>query len=238
MTPPDVQSQRTFYDAMYRRRSDAQNIDQLCRLNAVRSFLRAARLPHRRILELGCGMGWLSHELSRFGQVTAVDLSPEAVNIAQAKYPAVHFHAANFLEDPTLTQTYDMVVASEVLEHLTRNDQVRFVRLAHERLERDGYLLLTTPNRPVVARFSIAPQDLQPIESWLTIDELRHMLQPLFRIVTLKTTLFFQPFLRRHPFVNWLHYVCYCKLKALAVTENLLGWLPSGTYICCLAQKI
>ena len=232
-----IEAQRVFYDAMYRHRSDAQNIDQLCRLHVIRSFLRKLPPARRRILELGCGTGWLSHELSRFGQVTAVDLSPEAIKIAQATHPAVQFHAANFLEDPILTQAYDLVVASEVLEHLRREDQLRFIRLAHERLGRGGFLILTTPNRPVVARFSISPQDLQPIENWLTIDELRSLLQPFFQLLALRTTLFSQPFLRRHPFLNWLRYVCYCRLKALAVTENLLGWLPYGTYICCLAQK-
>jgi 2-polyprenyl-3-methyl-5-hydroxy-6-metoxy-1,4-benzoquinol methylase len=233
----DIQSQRAFYDEKYQHHSDERNIDQLCRLSAIMDFLRRIDPRDYRILELGCGTGWLSAELARFGSVMAVDLSPEAIRVARARYPGILFRAANFLDDLSLGAGYDLVVASEVIEHVTTHDQRRFVQLASQQLTAHGHLIVTTPNRPIAEQFAIHDHDLQLIEHWLTIDELRALLHPCFRILTIQTTLFFQPFLRRHPTLNWLRYVFYCRLKALALTEHLLGRTPYGTYICCLAQK-
>lgn len=234
---PNLESQRAFYDAMYRSRSAARNIDELCRLNAIRSFLRRLGFIHGRILELGCGTGWLSAELSRHGSVTAVDWSTEAIRVARERHPGIQFHAANFLEDPLPEAGYDLVVSSEVLEHLATQDQRRFVELASRQLTAGGYLIVTTPNKPVAQRLGSHAHDLQPVENWLTAADLRALLEPSFRILTIRTALFFQPFFRRHPFVAWLRYLFYCRLRGLAVTENLLQHAPYGTYLCCLAQR-
>ena len=54
----------------------------------------AAPMPGARILDLGCGAGWLSLELARRGgHVTSVDLSP--ANLALGRY-AARTHARNF----------------------------------------------------------------------------------------------------------------------------------------------
>ena len=230
--------QRAYYDQVYRGRSDASSLDRLCQLHAIRRCLGMIYLPpEAKILELGCGTGALAGELSRWGAVTGVDLSPEAVRLAQAAHPQVRFHAANFLDDPALGNGYHLIVAQEVLAHVQTPDQPRMIQLLYEKLAPGGSVILTTPNRDVVERFTLAPESVPPVQHWLNRGELASLLHPCFRVVALTTACFFQPFFRRHPVLNWWRYLWYCRLHGLAMTENLLARSPSGAYLCCLAQR-
>lgn len=243
MTEPTTQQSKAFYEEWYRRRSDAKNIDQLCRLQAIQQCLRPLRLKACRILDLGCGSGWLANALSIYGTVTAIDLSDEAIRQARQRYPHIHFQAGNLFETP-LEGAFDVVVASEVLEHFSDADQQRLMQLIDDHLRPGGYVILTTPNQPVVEQFGIeeahghAEGILQPIENHLTGRQLRALIASRFEPVRFRTALFFQPVMRRHRVLNWLRYVLYCRLQALAIVENLLSPSAGGTYLCCLAQKM
>ena len=77
--------------------------------------------PGTRVLEIGCGTGHFTQELSKTGaSVTAIDISPDLLEIAQRgvntdnvtfKYGNAH---ALEMED----ETFDVVVGSSVLHHL------------------------------------------------------------------------------------------------------------------------
>ena len=242
MTEPTLEQSKEFYEAWYRHRSDEKNIDQKCRWHAIRQFLRKRGLANARILDIGCGSGWLSCALSAYGPVTAIDLSEEAIAQARRKYPHVRFQAGNFF-DAELSGPFDLIVCSEVIEHLSHEDQRRFLQLIADQLAPEGQIILTTPNHPVVAQFGIdeahghAHGILQPIENHLTAEQLRGLVESFFQITELRTALFLQPFLRRHRVLNWLRYILYCRLRCLAVIENLFSASLAGTYLCCLAQR-
>src|SRR5215213_444620 len=69
------------------------------------------------ILEAGCGAGWMSERLAKFGSVIAVDLADEVIERAQQRVPAVRFIAGDLLEID-LGSGYDVVVSLEVLAHV------------------------------------------------------------------------------------------------------------------------
>lgn len=72
------------------------------------------------VLELGCGVGLLARKLVDFGNVvTALDISEAA--IAQLP-PQVHGIVATLPEIPCPDGSFDVVVGTEILEHLD-NDQ-------------------------------------------------------------------------------------------------------------------
>jgi len=107
-----------------------------------------------KILDVGCGAGILSEALARIGaQVTAIDACPE--NIEAAK---IHAKLDSSLEGnlnyicttveehvETVSEEYDAVVASEVVEHVD-NPQT-FVIKCSEVLKADGSFFLTTISR-------------------------------------------------------------------------------------------
>jgi 2-polyprenyl-3-methyl-5-hydroxy-6-metoxy-1,4-benzoquinol methylase len=73
-----------------------------------------------------------------------VELSPEAVELAQRRYPSAQFicaHAAVW--EPNLGW-FDVVVSQEVIEH--KRGQPKYLSVVRKALRQGGYLLMTTPN--------------------------------------------------------------------------------------------
>jgi len=128
---------------------------------------RMAQRPLR-ILDVGCGRGWLTQELSRFGSVVGVDFS---VQEARRCYPNLSFKEANIvLQFPK--GTYDVVVSSEVIEHLPQEHQAGHIRNSADALCEGGLFILTTPNKQQVEQLTKKHSDtsyLQPIENWLSV---------------------------------------------------------------------
>ncbi|HLJ45641.1 MAG TPA: methyltransferase domain-containing protein [Bryobacteraceae bacterium] len=98
-------------------------------------------------LDLGCGRGELSAHLLRLGHdVTAVDYSEAAIELARAAAPAVHFHAAD-VNDAKLSGQYDVMIASDLIEHLTAGELDRlYARLAAHLSPQGLFVLHTFPN--------------------------------------------------------------------------------------------
>lgn len=49
------------------------------------------------ILDLGCGLGYFSHELTELGHVTAVDVSATCIEKARAKFPNIVFYVGDMM---------------------------------------------------------------------------------------------------------------------------------------------
>lgn len=181
MSTPDIDTQRQSYDAIwedldqssYRRQQHLKN-----RHHAVLKLVEHLNLDSPRILEVGCGFGALSGELARHGRVTGVDLSPRGIEIARRSHPEVEFFAADLLTGGFPGADYDLVVSSEVIEHIAVPERERFVAELAGRLRAGGHLILTTPN----ARLSQRLTTFQLIEEHFTRDALRALLETRFAI--------------------------------------------------------
>lgn len=102
----------------------------------------------RRVLDVGCGTGYGSAELSRTAaSVLAIDVSTEAAGYAHAKYPfdGVTFLAASATAIPFKAGTFDLVTAFEVIEHI--EDWRALLGEASRVLATDGVFLVSTPNK-------------------------------------------------------------------------------------------
>jgi SAM-dependent methyltransferase len=190
-TMPELSAQREYYDDRWRRTSRA-NLPQLGRAIAILEGLRAMEQKDPRILDLGCGTGWLSGILGRFGPTTGLDLSSAAIERARQLYPDVGFVAGDLFSAPLPHRAFDAVVSLQVIEHV--EDQGRFVDRVADVLRPGGHLLLITDNPWNIAhwrpgefeRFAGPPQ---PIQKRLTRRELRRLLSPRFRLRRLGTIL-------------------------------------------------
>jgi len=95
------------------------------------------------ILEPGCGTGGNFPMLARRGQLFAVDADESALGFAQSRGLAQV--ARGFLPEaiPFGDQRFDLIVMTDVLEHL--DDQAGTLRALHARLRPGGWLLMTVP---------------------------------------------------------------------------------------------
>jgi 2-polyprenyl-3-methyl-5-hydroxy-6-metoxy-1,4-benzoquinol methylase len=191
---PSIEEQTAFYDRwneLYRR-GELEEIDPEIRLRGERvlDLLRRPGLLHRgaRILEVGCGTGWMGRELCRLGDLTAIDLSPRAIEIAKSRGLPGEYVAGDFLSHDFGDRSFDAVLCVETLFYV--HDQAACVHKMARLLEPDGILALTAINKFVYERRSDIRQPLPgQIRHWLSRRELRRLLRPYFRILSEETLL-------------------------------------------------
>lgn len=107
------------------------------------SFMYLPVLPGKRLLEVGCGSGWmLSLMQSRGWRAEGVDFDEKAVTYARAQGLQVglgDLRAQNYA-----AQSFDVIIGSHLIEHLY--DPGDFLRECRRLLVENGRLVLVTPN--------------------------------------------------------------------------------------------
>jgi 2-polyprenyl-3-methyl-5-hydroxy-6-metoxy-1,4-benzoquinol methylase len=109
----------------------------------------AAHQPGGRVLDVGCGPGWLALELARRGQtVDAYDLSPSAIAVAQrmlAENPykegfgGVNYHLRDITEVDLGVERYDAVTGNSSFHHI--NDLRQFMDRVYAALKPGGIVV-------------------------------------------------------------------------------------------------
>jgi 2-polyprenyl-6-hydroxyphenyl methylase/3-demethylubiquinone-9 3-methyltransferase len=101
------------------------------------------------ILDIGCGGGLLAEPLARAGaKVTGLDATPASIAAARRHAKACGLaidYRVSTIERFSSPQPFDMVIASEVLEHVADADA--FLRQAARLVRPGGVMVVTTLNR-------------------------------------------------------------------------------------------
>ena len=181
-----------FYDRFWLKVKAKPTYYEVFRINFIvdniREFISGSKL---KILDLGCGRGWMAPFLSPFGSVTGVDFSPVGIQIAKDNYGQ---YGDFILADPhsphlglPASASFDLVLCSEVIEHVI--DQQALLKQITEFLTPEGWCVLTTPNGRVWPQYKSIVQSInrilrrkdgfQPIENWIIPEELIMLFQKL-----------------------------------------------------------
>jgi len=181
----DVDDQRRFWNTWNAATRERVVDDVAARQGEIVTLWLAEQGRHDlEIIEVGCGAGWLSPRLLRFGRVTATDLADALIERARRRTPDVQFVAGDFRVLEFGDERFDVVVSLEVLSHV--EDQRAFVTKLHRLLKPGGHLLLSTQNRPVLERFNrIPPPEPGQLRRWVDRAELRDLLTPQFDVLRL-----------------------------------------------------
>lgn len=155
-------------------------LEHLSRYLLARPLVRG-----RRVIDGGCGYGYGSTLLARWGarEVLACDYDRAAIRQLPRAERALRPLNASLSALPLSPGSIDLIVAMEVVEHLAEPD--RFLEEARRVLTPDGILLLSTPNREMVSPGWQRPPNRFHLREWGAA-EFRRMLGEVFACVELQ----------------------------------------------------
>lgn len=170
-----------YYDELWPKLGTKLHYTEFSRIQFITECIQElATVKPVKILDLGCGRGWMAPFLVPYGNVVGIDFSPIGIQFAKENYGqfADFYLAKDFIPSEVYDKgLFDFVVSSEVIEHVP--DPNEFVAQAVSYLRDGGWLILTTPNGNVWEKFKNDKRfqsQLQPIENWVTTMDLVELL--------------------------------------------------------------
>lgn len=104
---------------------------------------RCGSLQGARVLDVGCGTGRWSVQLrDRGAQVTAVDVSPHAIERNRKLHPGIEFHVADLASADLGRSRFDLIVSVTVLQHIPPSGQLAAAASLARALTPGGRILL------------------------------------------------------------------------------------------------
>jgi SAM-dependent methyltransferase len=109
--------------------------------------------PEERVVDLGCGWGTFEWALApRVDQIVGVDFSAKSVELCERRRSQLGLRNVRFVHaDAGATHlpadTFDLVIAADLFEHLYPDDSARVVAEARRVLKRGGRFSVWTPHR-------------------------------------------------------------------------------------------
>jgi 2-polyprenyl-3-methyl-5-hydroxy-6-metoxy-1,4-benzoquinol methylase len=181
-----IQHNEVFYKRLFKEdpywSTPYPNSDEAARWAKICMCLSRIPQSHRqpasqplRILDVGCGRGWLTALASVYGQAEGVDPVADSIETARGYYPELAFFCgtARDVGQSAAFAPYDVVIASEVIEHV--EDKQKFIDELVECLVPNGYAIITSPRGEYFHKWLHLGIKPQPVEAWVSEKKLSQM---------------------------------------------------------------
>jgi ubiquinone/menaquinone biosynthesis C-methylase UbiE len=127
----------------------SQNLQRI--INSLKPYV------HGRVLDVGCGDGFVTNLISKFpgvAEIFGLDISQTAINIGKSKYTHIKFEVGSVTNLPFAANYFDVITAIEVVEHINNTEQLfkEFNRV----LRLNGRLFITTTDFNLLKKIIIA----------------------------------------------------------------------------------
>lgn len=173
-------SEEVYYENLFIKNeiwnNENPNKDELQRWKAIKKLIETQINPNlnSKVLDLGCGRGWLSNLLSNYGQVIGIEPVDNVVQYAKKLFPNIEFFTgtAETLLINKFHDKFDFIVSSEVFEHIVDDRKTEFVKNIHTLLKENGFVIITTPRKDIQEEWLKIVGANQPVEDWISEKDL------------------------------------------------------------------
>ncbi len=142
------------------------------------------------VLDVGCGEGFVVEsilEKKSLTRIVGIDISTEAIEVAQKMKLDASFLVGSAYELPFKDSEFDMVICTEVLEHLENP----LVALKEVHRVSKKYAILSVPNEPFFMMGNLAVgknwsrfgNDIEHINHWIWFLFMRFVQKNGFRVI-------------------------------------------------------
>lgn len=193
----DTEDEQLYYENLFIHSSHWNkpfpNLEEWQRWLIIRSFIEEHIIEdidnHNRlnfqILDIGCGRGWLTNLCSTYGEVTGIEPVKKVVKYAKTLFPVLDIRCQTPGELLEQQLQYDLIVCSEVIEHIPDLQKDAFVNKFLLLLKPGGTVILTTPRQEILSEWQQHTNPNQPVEDWLSEQQVQSLFAS-FKIVTKK----------------------------------------------------
>lgn len=111
-------------------------------------FINIEKIKEKRVLDIGCGFGWLEYRLKdKVRHITGMDVNIDNITKAKSEIHSknVDFLIGSALKLPFKDNSFNVVISSEVIEHIQKNCEKKYFKEIERVLKRGGRLFLSTP---------------------------------------------------------------------------------------------
>jgi len=136
---------REYYTKVYYK-EPLETLPALARIKPAHEplFTRVAKMARKKkVLDIGCGEGYLLSKLQPQPELYGTDMAPSAIRVAKSRIKEGNFCLGNATNIPFNSNIFDCIICTEVLEHIAGNDAVKEI---YRVLKPGGVALITVPN--------------------------------------------------------------------------------------------
>ncbi|MEG3614429.1 class I SAM-dependent methyltransferase [Isoptericola haloaureus] len=185
---PVTDAEVGYWDEWNARHRQPDGLDQVP-LDQARAVHRAVRGLDRtdlRLLDIGCGTGWLVDQLVDYGEATGIDISRDVITRARQRTPAATFISGDILVERLPARSFDVIVSLETLPHVS--DQEAFMRELARLIVPGGLIVVAAQNAAVLGKHGrFPPQDPRARHERPTPQRLRELAGLAGDVVAVRT---------------------------------------------------
>jgi len=141
-----------------------------------------ARQTYGRVLDLGCGYGYLTKRIAERPAVTEV-IGIDKIDNFRCQHRKITYLSSDITTIENLPKGFDVIITTDFIEHLSEGDFLQLLPKIKKSLHREGIFIGSTPLNPTNKKiFSITPYHKREYQT----EVLKEILKKFFKNVEIK----------------------------------------------------